>query len=162
MSYCFVLSFREKNMKHYSYHLLCEKCPYSELFWSAFSCIRPGYTEILYLSVFSLNVEKCRQEQLRMRALFTQSLLPNFCCPFSFISYFSWCFMPMKFRRKSLCYFSQITVNFVIKPWPYIMTKAFFGGLIHGGAYILGGGGRGGEVIHGRKIALRLKVRVFS
>ena len=42
------------------------------------------------------------------------------------------------------------------------MTKAFFGGLIHGGAYILGGGGGGGEVIHGRKIALRLKVRVFS
>ena len=41
MLYCFILSFREKNMKHYSYHSLCEKCPYSELFWSAFSCIRP-------------------------------------------------------------------------------------------------------------------------
>ena len=38
------------------------------------------------------------------------------------------------------------------------MTKAFFGGLIHGGAYIRGGGG----FIHGRKIALRLKGRVFS
>ena len=38
------------------------------------------------------------------------------------------------------------------------MTKAFFGGLMHGGAYIRGGGGG----IHGSKIALRLKVRVFS
>ena len=39
------------------------------------------------------------------------------------------------------------------------MTKAFFGGgLIHGGAYIEGRGG----VIHGRKVALRLKARVFS
>ena len=37
------------------------------------------------------------------------------------------------------------------------MTKAFFGGLIHGGAYI-----RGGGVIYGKKIALRLKVSVFS
>ena len=36
------------------------------------------------------------------------------------------------------------------------MTKAFLGGLIHGGD------GGGGGFIHGRKIALRLKVRVFS
>ena len=39
------------------------------------------------------------------------------------------------------------------------MTKAFFGELIHGGAYIQGGGE---GVIHGRKIALRLKVTAFS
>ena len=49
-----------------------------------------------------------------------------------------------------------IPLNSVIKPWAYIMTNAFFGRLIHGGAYIRG------AFIHGRKIALRLKVRVFS
>ena len=39
------------------------------------------------------------------------------------------------------------------------MTKAFLGVLIHGGAYIWGGGR---EFIHGRKIVLRLKVSAFS
>ena len=38
-------------------HSLREKCPYSELFWSAFSRIR---TE--YLSVFSTSAEKCGPE----------------------------------------------------------------------------------------------------
>ena len=32
-----------------------------------------------------------------------------------------------------------IYIYSVIKPGAYIMTKAFFGGLIHGGAYIRGG-----------------------
>ena len=38
---------------------LRKKCPYSELFWSAFSRIRIKYGEILHLSVFSTNAGKC-------------------------------------------------------------------------------------------------------
>ena len=35
-----------------------KKCPYSELFWSAFFRIRTEYGEIIYLSVFSPNAGK--------------------------------------------------------------------------------------------------------
>ena len=66
------------------------------------------------------------------------------------------------YADKKLKFFSQKCttkhsddIYSIIKPGAYIMTKAFLGGLIHGGAYIRG-------VIHRRKIALRLKVRVFS
>ena len=38
------------------------------------------------------------------------------------------------------------------------MTMAFLGGLMHGGGYIREGGW---GLIHGRKIALRLKVKVL-
>ena len=40
--------------------LLRQKCPYSELFWSAFSRIRTEYGEILRIApVFSQNERKC-------------------------------------------------------------------------------------------------------
>ena len=45
------------------------KYPYSELFWSAFSRIRTEYGEILSVSVFSPNAEKCGPEELRIRTL---------------------------------------------------------------------------------------------
>ena len=43
---------------------LRQKCPYSELFWSALSRIRTEYGEIdtPYLSVFSPNAGKCGRE----------------------------------------------------------------------------------------------------
>ena len=40
---------------------LREMCPYSELFWSAFSRIRTEYGEIICLSVFCLNAENADQ-----------------------------------------------------------------------------------------------------
>ena len=40
---------------------LREKCPYSELFWSAFPRIRTEYGDT-HLSVFSSNTEKCGPE----------------------------------------------------------------------------------------------------
>ena len=33
-------------------HTLHEKCPYSELFWSLFSCIRTEYGKILLISLY--------------------------------------------------------------------------------------------------------------
>ena len=38
-----------------------EKCPYSELFWSAFSCIRTEY-ESPYLFLFSPNADQNNSE----------------------------------------------------------------------------------------------------
>ena len=43
------------------YTPLRKKCPYSELFWSAFSRIVTEYEEI-HLPVFSQNAEKCGSE----------------------------------------------------------------------------------------------------
>ena len=37
---------------------LCEKCPYSELFWSAFSRIRTEYGEILRISPYSVQMRE--------------------------------------------------------------------------------------------------------
>ena len=37
---------------------LCEKCPYSELFWSAFSRIWTEYGEILRISPYSVRMRK--------------------------------------------------------------------------------------------------------
>ena len=45
---------------------LCEKCPYSEFFWSAFSDISP------YLSVFCPKAGKYGREKLRTQILFTK------------------------------------------------------------------------------------------
>ena len=45
---------------------LCEKCPYSEFFWSVFFRIRTRY-----LFVFSPNAAKCGPEKLQIRILFT-------------------------------------------------------------------------------------------
>ena len=42
-------------MTFHDYDTLCEKCQYSELFWSVFSRIRTEYGEIL--PVFSWNAE---------------------------------------------------------------------------------------------------------
>ena len=37
---------------------LREKCPYSELFWSAFSCIRIEYEEIIHISPYSVQMRE--------------------------------------------------------------------------------------------------------
>ena len=37
---------------------LREKCPYSELFWSVFSCIRTEYGDILRLSPYSVRMRE--------------------------------------------------------------------------------------------------------
>ena len=37
---------------------LREKCPYSELFWPAFSCIRTEYGEILRISPYSVRMRE--------------------------------------------------------------------------------------------------------
>ena len=47
--------------------VLLEKCPYSEFFWSVFSCIRLEYGEIQ-----STNAEKYGLEEVQLRTLFTQ------------------------------------------------------------------------------------------
>ena len=50
-----------------------QKCPYSEFFWSAFSCIPTEYGEKRsYLSVFSQKAGKCGQEKFWIRTIFTQ------------------------------------------------------------------------------------------
>ena len=37
---------------------LCEKCPYSELFWSVFSRIRTKYEKILRISPYSVRIRE--------------------------------------------------------------------------------------------------------
>ena len=50
-----------------------EKCPYLELFWSAFSRIRTDYLARIHSDwVFSPNGGKCGPEWLRIQAAFTQ------------------------------------------------------------------------------------------
>ena len=66
----------------YSLTPLRKNCPYSELFWSAFSRIRTEYGEIL-----SPNVGKCGPEQIRIRALFPQCLVCYYVCLVIFIFY---------------------------------------------------------------------------
>ena len=41
-----------------SSYALREKCPYSELFWSAFSLIRTEYGQILRISPYSVQMQK--------------------------------------------------------------------------------------------------------
>ena len=40
----------------YWYLALREKCPYLELFWSTFSCVRTEYGEILCISPYSVQM----------------------------------------------------------------------------------------------------------
>ena len=42
--------------KHIVYLVLRKKCPYSELFWSAYSRIRTEYGEILRISPYSVRM----------------------------------------------------------------------------------------------------------
>ena len=51
---------------------LSEKCPYSELFWSIFSCIRTEWRDTEYLFEFSPNAGKYTPKKLRIRTLLTQ------------------------------------------------------------------------------------------
>ena len=44
--------------KHIVYLVLREKCPYLELFWSAFSRIRTEYGEILRISPYSVRMQE--------------------------------------------------------------------------------------------------------
>ena len=41
-----------------SKHSLHKKCPYSELFWSAFSCIRTKYAEILCIPPYAVRMQE--------------------------------------------------------------------------------------------------------
>ena len=50
---------KKKKKKKHPYHqnkILCEKCPYSEFFWSVFSRIRTGYGEIM--SSYSVRMQE--------------------------------------------------------------------------------------------------------
>ena len=38
--------------------MIVQKCPYSELFWSAFSCIRTEYGEMLHISPYSVRIRE--------------------------------------------------------------------------------------------------------
>ena len=42
--------------------ILREKCPYSELFWSVFSCIRTEYGEILHIPPYSVRMRKNKDQ----------------------------------------------------------------------------------------------------
>ena len=54
---------------------LSEKCPYLDLFWSAFSRIRTEYGKILRISPYSVRMrENTEQKLLRICTLFTQWL----------------------------------------------------------------------------------------
>ena len=37
---------------------LCEKCPYSEFFWSAFSCVQTEHGEIFRISLYSVHMRE--------------------------------------------------------------------------------------------------------
>ena len=61
---------------HFLKLTLREKNPYSELFWSAFSCIRTEYGEILSISSYSVQM---RENADQTGTLFAQSdIQPNF------------------------------------------------------------------------------------
>ena len=42
----------------YDFSALRKKCPYSELFWSVFSCIRTEYKEIFRISSYSIRMRE--------------------------------------------------------------------------------------------------------
>ena len=64
------------NLCVFKFPPLCEKCPYSEFFWSVFSRIRTEYGEIRRISP---NVEKYGPDKLGIRTLFTQCTRWNNC-----------------------------------------------------------------------------------
>ena len=82
---------------------LCEKCPYSELFWSTYSCIRTEYGEIRSISrsisPYSVQMRKNADQNNSEYGVFTQcicfwnftSLLQTFlgkCCNLFFFFFF--------------------------------------------------------------------------
>ena len=54
---------------------LREKCPYSELFWSAFSRIRTKYGEILCISPYSLRMREIGGQKNSEYGYFLRSVL---------------------------------------------------------------------------------------
>ena len=53
----FIFALTLKAQSYLSFYIL-RKCPYSELFWSAFSRIRTEYEEILRISPYSVRVRE--------------------------------------------------------------------------------------------------------
>ena len=52
---------------------LCKKCPNTEFFWSAFSCIRPECGSLRSKSPYSIGIQgNTDQKKLRIWARFTQ------------------------------------------------------------------------------------------
>ena len=69
-----LLEFLKKPEKH-SLH---EKCPYSKLFWSAFSCIRTEYEQILCISLYSVRMRKNADQNNSEYGHFSRSDSPDF------------------------------------------------------------------------------------
>ena len=57
---------------------LREKCPYSELFWSAFSRIRTEYGKILRMSRYSVQMWKNSDQNNSKYGLFLRSVRQNY------------------------------------------------------------------------------------
>ena len=52
---------------------MCEKCPYSEFFWSAFSHIRAGYGDLLHKFPSSVQMqENTNKKKLRITTFYAQ------------------------------------------------------------------------------------------
>ena len=51
-----------RQIKSFQSHALCEKCRYSELFWSVFSRIQIEYGEILRISAYSVQMRENRDQ----------------------------------------------------------------------------------------------------
>ena len=57
---------------------MCEKCPYLEFFWSAFSHIRAGYGDLLRKFPSSVQMqENTNKKKLRITTRFTRSAVHN-------------------------------------------------------------------------------------
>ena len=67
---------QRKNLSPISFHCasLCEKCPYSEFFWSIFPCIWTEYRKILRISPYLIrireNMDKKNSEYGHFHAVF--------------------------------------------------------------------------------------------
>ena len=53
---------------------LCKKCPYSELFWSAFSHIQTEYGEILRISPYSVRMQENADQNNSEYGQFSRSI----------------------------------------------------------------------------------------
>ena len=58
---------------------LRKKCPYSELFWSEFSCIRTEYGEILRISQFEAQIGEYAFTLLALSNFNAKSIYVAFC-----------------------------------------------------------------------------------